>query len=930
MSDFPGDQAGNPFPGLRAFGEEEEHLFFGRERQADDLLQKLSDYRFLAVIGSSGSGKSSLVKSGLMPGLFRGFMTGAGSAWSIALMRPGSDPVGNLAAALSAPGVLSADDDTDGSRRMITESVLRRGRSGLTDAVKQLRNGQDNILIVVDQFEELFRYSRYEKESKKSGRDTLTFVSLLLEAAAQTDVPVYVIITMRSDFLASCTEFRGLPEAINKGLYLIPRMTRDDIRQAITGPVAVGGATISPLLVTQLLNDVGDSPDQLPILQHALMRTWQCWQQERKPGEPLQLKHYETIGTMKNALSLHAEEAYHALGTDKLKRVCEYVFKSLTEKRPNTPGTRRPSQLSELAAIAGATTEEVKQVIEAFRTPERSFLVPPWPSPLQPDTIVDISHESLMRVWERLAAWVEEEAESAKIYLNLLNAARLHAENKAGFYRSPELDFALRWRKENAPNAAWGAKFNDQYALAISFLDKSEAARQEAIKRQEKRKKRKQKRLIFFSALAVLLLCAISAGSTYLVEEEYKKQAAEQARQLEIYRSRAFKALNMADHEESPQIMLMAATLSLGAQRDMDSIYKTILGTGFTHYFDGVNYMALDKIFWHEGHSHFTPGDTIDTIHALVAFRKSPAAICFTSDSLYKLAFSYDKQFSFSREATAFPNSIRMLAMSPGDRWLAAADSMGGLFVFDPNKNPGNPKQVIASSTGTIHAISFSGENALHVIRETDHSFWFETYDIPTFKLKGRHGKPFEAASIAVLDDDYAAVAESNRVSVWQIGGGKEPVKISEITRSKYGAQAQATALALNKANGWVAWGDTLGHVFGVETGGDHPGRQMPRIEHSNAIVSLYFVTMRDGNLFLATGGYDGQASLGDARGAKDNKSSKDLLIVNSYDNEADFLSSGSDSNLLLIQSASSVQFHILDLDLLIESVEHIRKGLGE
>ena len=127
---------------------------------------------------------------------------------------------------------------------------------------------------------------------------------------------------MRSDFLGNCAEFSGLPEAINEGQYLVPRMTREERRAAIRGPVRVGGARISPVLLTRLVNDVGDNPDQLSILQHALNRTWARWQFEGHGEGPLSLPHYESIGTMAHALDRHAEKAYAELGSEREGKIC--------------------------------------------------------------------------------------------------------------------------------------------------------------------------------------------------------------------------------------------------------------------------------------------------------------------------------------------------------------------------------------------------------------------------------------------------------------------------------------------------------------------------------------------------------------------------------------------------------------------------------
>ena len=256
-------------------------------------------------------------------------------------------------------------------------------------------------------------------------------MNLLLEAA-KSEHPIYVVLTMRSDFLGDCARFPGLPEAVNEGQYLVPRLTREERRAAITGPIAVGGGEISPVLLTRLVNDVGDNPDQLSILQHALNRTWAQWQRERQGNEPISLSHYEAIGTMAHALDQHAERAFAELTTERQKKICEVVFQALTDKGSDARGVRRPTEFAALCAIANASPAEVVAVLDVFRKPSRSFLMPPAPEPLEPGTIIDISHESLMRVWIRLKDWVEREAESAAQYRRLVQNAMLQARGFGG------------------------------------------------------------------------------------------------------------------------------------------------------------------------------------------------------------------------------------------------------------------------------------------------------------------------------------------------------------------------------------------------------------------------------------------------------------------------------------------------------------------
>ena len=443
----------NPFPGLRSFEPWEDHLFFGRETQVDQLLTRLRRSRFLAVVGASGSGKSSLVRCGLIQSLHSGFMVQAGSSWRVALFRPGDDPIGNLAAALAGPEALGGDPEWGSMYRSMIETTLRRSDLGLVNSVQEARlDPGENLLVVVDQFEELFRYKHSRVEDAVDQAALL--VKLLLQAAGQSAVPVYVVLTMRSDFIGNCTELAGLAEAVNDGQFLVPRMNREERRSAIEGPVAVAGGEISQRLVQRLLNDVGDDPDQLPILQHALMRTWDYWQEHAEPGEPLDLPHYEAVGTLKRALSQHAEEAFRELADDRERRIAEVTFKALTDKGQDSRGVRRPCRLAEVAAIAEVGEAEVAAVAERFRRAGRSFLMPPAGTELTGETILDISHESLMRVWERLARWVDQEAGSARLYLRLAGAAERYQAGQAGLWRDPEIQMALNWRQEAAPTAA--------------------------------------------------------------------------------------------------------------------------------------------------------------------------------------------------------------------------------------------------------------------------------------------------------------------------------------------------------------------------------------------------------------------------------------------------------------------------------------------
>lgn len=471
---------GNPFPGLRPFRSDEEHLFFGRESQVDRMIGKLAVHRFLAVVGTSGSGKSSLVNCGLRPALHRGNMAQAGAAWRMAQFRPGSEPIANLAAALAQPGVLFDRKEIDDwgttglSAQELIESTLRLGSLGLVDIVEQARLPAGmQLLVVVDQFEELFRFhALVGSESRVQGpsQESIAFVKLLLEAQAHPRVPIHIVLTMRSDFLGESAQFLGLAEAINEGQYLVPRLTRDEVRAAICGPVGVRGGDISPILLTRLLNDVGDNPDQLSILQHALNRTWAEWERTGCAGEPLDLRHYEAVGGMADALNRHAQEAYAELASERRQALARRIFQTLTDRVNDPRGVRRPTRLGRLCAICDASPAEVAEVLDVFRDPSRSFLMPPSGEPLAAESWIDISHESLMRLWARLIDWAAAEADGARSYRRLSEAAALWQSDPRSLLRDPALRSYREWRVRNRPNAAWAEQYQGYFDSMEEFL----------------------------------------------------------------------------------------------------------------------------------------------------------------------------------------------------------------------------------------------------------------------------------------------------------------------------------------------------------------------------------------------------------------------------------------------------------------------------
>ncbi len=507
---YPVEQIGaNPFPGLRPFTIDDSHLFFGREGQVDDVLLKLYKHRSVTIMGYSGSGKSSLMYCGLIPVLYGGFMTDSGPHWKIITIRPGNSPIENLCQSavnfLLEEGRIAPEDKK--IHKAIINSVLRSSSQGLIELTKYLQSSRgDNVFFLIDQFEELFRYK--DSGDDEFANEATAYVNLLLEAVAQREVPAFIALSMRSDFIGECASFPGLTQMINESNYLVPQMTREQKRMAIEGPVAVGGGRISQRLVKRLLSDIGDNQDQLPILQHALMRTWDYWVANREEGEPMDIRHYNAIGRISQALSLHANEAYDELSIQE-REIAEVLFKVVTEKNSEGLEMRRPAKIADVAALAQVSDDLVIGVVEKFRKPGRSFLMPGTHVTLKANSVVELSHESFMRIWIRLSTWVDEEHESAQMYRRVSDAAAMYQIGKTSLWRPPDLQLALNWQKKQKPTRQWAQRYDIAFERAIVFLDTSRITYEAELKNQEMLQRRMlQRARITNLILALLLLIA--------------------------------------------------------------------------------------------------------------------------------------------------------------------------------------------------------------------------------------------------------------------------------------------------------------------------------------------------------------------------------------------------------------------------------------
>ncbi len=534
----------NPFPGLRPFLPEESDLFFGRELESEEVLGKLLYNRFITVIGASGSGKSSLIYCGVLPRVKK--LGNDPSLWKILTFRPGNDPLDNLTDALLEG--ISMDKNNQPERQVISD-LINSGPDGIIKVIKNYIPGK-KVLLLVDQFEELFRYKSTGSEVV-SADQAASFIGLIEKSVEQREVEINIIITMRSDFIGECAHFQVFTQLINNSNYLVPHMNRDNYRAAIEGPVKYVNAKIDPKLVETLLEDIGDQTDQLPVLQHAMMRTWSYWQELDEPDRPLSFTDYDSVGTMSDAMSRHANEAYEELD-QRGKEICEKTFKTITEKGADNKGIRHPSSVKTIKSIIQCTSEELFNVIEKFRIASRSFVTPRENFPLGDDSVIDLSHESLMRLWDRLKTWVDEEAGSVQMYLRLSEASAMYQQGKTTLWRPPDLQLAINWREQQKPTLTWAERYDPAFERAMVYLRTSEkeyiAEEENKIMLQKRQIRRVKIVAMVVGGAAILSLgFMLFAFVQKIAADNQRKEAERQKIEADTQKSNAVKQQTLAE-----------------------------------------------------------------------------------------------------------------------------------------------------------------------------------------------------------------------------------------------------------------------------------------------------------------------------------------------------------------------------------------------
>jgi WD40 repeat protein/DNA-binding SARP family transcriptional activator len=466
-----------PFRGLAPFDAAHAEYFFGRERLVAELVARLVGSTLLAVVGPSGSGKSSAVRAGLLPALADGVVPGS-EGWRRAVMRPGERPLAELSRTLA---------------RAVPETGSEHAAPWIADALDRLSAGE-RLVLLIDQFEEAFVACRDRTERE-------AFFDALAEGASDPDERLVIVLAIRGDFYARCAEHTGLSALVSANQVLVGPMRRDELRRAIELPARRGGLRVEQRLVSALVGDVAGQPGGLPLLSAALVELWQ-----HRDGRTLRHRAYGQSGGVEGAVARLAEDAYQRLNEDERRRARPMLLRLAgADEEQAEAFVRRRVSLDEL---------ELERAPDAARA--LSVLTEARLLTVDEDT-VEVAHESLLSEWPRLRGWLEADSEGRRLHQHLIGAAREWRDSEhdlAELYRGARLGAALDWAADH------DTELNE---LEREFLEESRAASE----REAEHQRRANRRLrTLLAGVGVLLAAAVVAGVIAISERQGAQEAA--------------------------------------------------------------------------------------------------------------------------------------------------------------------------------------------------------------------------------------------------------------------------------------------------------------------------------------------------------------------------------------------------------------------
>ena len=818
-------EVGTPYKGLEAFQPQDAEFFFGREELVEDLAERLANSAFLAVVGPSGSGKSSVVRAGLVPAIWSGAHGLARNRdWKVVIMTPGAHPLEELAVRIAtergvSPGSVLED--------------LRGEPHNFCLAVRQLlldHSPDAKVVLVVDQAEEIFTLCRDEGERR-------SFIELLAHAAAE-DAQTIVILSLRADFYGQCASFPSLAALVQDHQALVGPMREAEIRRAIELPAAKAGLTLETGLVSRILDDLGDEPGGLPLLSHALLETW-----TRRQDHTMSVQSYVESGGVRGAIARTADAVYERLEPEQ-QEVAKRIFLRLAEPGRGTEDTRRRASLSELLP-GGEEQDAVEEVLDILA---RARLV----------TVgldaVEVAHEALIREWPLLRRWLDEDREGLQIHRRLTDDSKewLRFERDSSqLYRGARLHAAQEWAQER--EAALSPTERE-------FLDASRAAEVSELERS----RRRQRRLLYVAAaLAVLLGLAVVAAA-FALDQRSNAQRQE--------RSASARALVQAAQAQLSQRLDLAMLLGVQAERTHSTpLGRSVLLTALQdagrilHFLRGSQGRLADVAFSRDGKLVASFGDdgrirlwnpgTGAAVGGPLGGGGSGLALAFGSGDVLASGGTGPgvRLWDVSRRAligtlSATPE-IADLAFSPDGKLLAAATN-DGVVIWDvaARRRLGKPLSTGAGPPATD--LAFSADGGILAVAGQD------AVILLNVRTRSQTRLPIRAAGALAFDPDgrTLAVAPANgSIELWNLAAPRSsprPLSVSGATALAFSRDGTRLAAANGRA---IALVDTA-------------TRQLLPLPFTGHTGNVNSVTFSPDGRTLASASDDGTAILWDAR----------------------------------------------------------------
>lgn len=509
---LPTIEGPNPFRGLYAFAESDAEVFFGREHLVEDLVSDLAAHPFLAVVGPSGSGKSSVVRAGLLPRL-------RASGALVATMVPGEHPIAELEIALSRVASAPVPD---------LEGALAGDPAGLADVLASILPDADRqLVLLIDQFEEVFTLSDGDE------RDVL--MTAITETLDDPSGRLRVVVTARADFLGPILDHPTVGAAVRDHSRLVTPLEPEELHVAIVGPAETAGVAVESALATTLVSDAAASPGSLPLLQYSLTELY-----EHRVDGTMTIDSYHRLGGMGAVLSQRAEEIYSGLDPE-VQAASRRLFSRLITPGEGVEDTRRRARQSELVGVS----------TELLDTYGAARLIAFDRDPVTREPTVEVAHETIIRQWPRLRGWIDEDRDGLRIlhHLTMAAAAWEKADRDDGeLYRGARLETADEWAAEHPNEMSDGER---------AFLDTG-TARRDADIDLERRRIRRLRSLL--AAVGVVAVLALVAGLIALAQ---RREADENAAEAEVRRVTAESERAAAGEDPSLGLLLALEALRM-------------------------------------------------------------------------------------------------------------------------------------------------------------------------------------------------------------------------------------------------------------------------------------------------------------------------------------------------------------------------------